>query len=486
MSGKNARGPADTGRPVIFGAGPLLVPSVVTFRAMSKQPATPPPAYFLSLSLENVRSFGEKQTISFAREDGRPAQWTIILGDNGVGKTTVLKALAALRPIKTGFSDEDHLMPAYMEMNVSRWKPIRHSGEGTTIMSCITHIGSKLADVSHSVVGTYSVMIPSPEAQKRDKYIIHIPVVDSENAELKCYGYGAGRTTGTTTLGASESPAEDNCSSLFDDRADLLNPEEWFLQKMLSSYVNQGGAKSALVQIESVRQALLQVLPDVADIQIKSNKQQQQQLELLTPYGWVRLRDMSLGYQTLVVWLTDFASKLFIRYPDSPNPLEMPAIVLIDEIDLHLHPSWQRKLIGFLSGIFKNTQFIATAHSPLVVQAAGDANANVVLLKREGDQTVVVQDLEDVRGWRIDQIMTSELFGLETARSRETEAKMVERAGLLSKARLTAAEKKRLQELTQELDQQPLGETPSEREVHDVLQQLRQKLGRNPSDAPAR
>ncbi|WP_245328228.1 AAA family ATPase [Hymenobacter aquaticus] len=235
-----------------------------------------------------------------------------------------------------------------------------------------------------------------------------------------------------------------------------------------------------------MRQALLQVLPDVADIQIKSNKQQQQQLELLTPYGWVRLRDMSLGYQTLVVWLTDFASKLFIRYPDSPNPLEMPAIVLIDEIDLHLHPSWQRKLIGFLSGIFKNTQFIATAHSPLVVQAAGDANANVVLLKREGDQTVVVQDLEDVRGWRIDQIMTSELFGLETARSRETEAKMVERAGLLSKARLTAAEKKRLQELTQELDQQPLGETPSEREVHDVLQQLRQKLGRNPSDAPAR
>ena len=62
---------------------------------MADNPTTPPPAYFLSLSLENVRSFGAKQTISFAREDGRPAQWTIILGDNGVGKTTVLKALAA-------------------------------------------------------------------------------------------------------------------------------------------------------------------------------------------------------------------------------------------------------------------------------------------------------------------------------------------------------------------------------------------------------
>ncbi|RZK51168.1 MAG: hypothetical protein EOO59_15415, partial [Hymenobacter sp.] len=63
---------------------------------MPDQSTSPPPAYFLSLSLENVRSFGAKQTISFATKEGRPAQWTIILGDNGVGKTTVLKSLAVL------------------------------------------------------------------------------------------------------------------------------------------------------------------------------------------------------------------------------------------------------------------------------------------------------------------------------------------------------------------------------------------------------
>lgn len=225
---------------------------------------------------------------------------------------------------------------------------------------------------------------------------------------------------------------------------------------------------------------------DVAPV-LLSGGSPRQGVRFKTPYGWVRLRDMSLGYQTLVVWLTDFASKLFIRYPDSKNPLEEPAIVLIDEIDLHLHPSWQRKLIGFLSGIFKNTQFIATAHSPLVVQAAGDqpGGANVVLLKREGDQTVVYQNPEDVRGWRLDQIMTSELFGLETARSLATEEKLAERAALLSKSRRTAAEKKRLQELTAELDQQPLGETPSERDVNAVLQQLREKLARNPSGTSA-
>lgn len=150
--------------------------------------------------------------------------------------------------------------------------------------------------------------------------------------------------------------------------------------------------------------------------------------------------------------------------------------MLIDEIDLHLHPSWQRKLLKSLSEIFVNTQFIATAHSPLLVQAAGDVEANVVLLRREGDQAVVVTDVEDVRGWRLDQILTSELFGLETARSPATERKLARRAELLTNPQRTAAEKQELATLTKELDAEPVGETPSEREVNTVLQELRQRL----------
>ena len=457
---------------------------------MPKKPTSPPPAYFLSLTLENVRSFGEKQTISFAQPDGRPAQWIIILGDNGVGKTTVLKVLAALRPIKTGFSDKDHLMPAYMEMNVSKWKPIRDLGEQTTTMACTSQFGAKLSEMLNTATGTYSIKIPGPEDQKRDGYVFSIPVInllDKDFAELKCYGYGAGRTTGNSTL--AETPeSTDTCVSLFDDRADLLNPEEWFLNIDYGSKLAGENAGQLDKARNLVEKMLKDVLLGVTELRIASTgtpQKPQINLEFLLFDTWVRLRDMSLGYQTLVVWLTDFANQLFIRYPDSDNPLEEPAIVLIDEIDLHLHPSWQRKLIGFLSDIFKNTQFIATAHSPLVVQAAGDAGANVVLLKREGDQTVVQQNLEDVRGWRLDQILTSELFGLDTARSLETERKLQRRAELLSKPKQTAAEKKELAKLTQDLDAEPLGETPSEREVNAVLQELRQRLLKKDSNASA-
>ena len=55
-----------------------------------------PPAYFLSLSLENVRCFGPEQTLDLTNEEGNPAQWTVLLGDNGTGKTTLLQAIAAL------------------------------------------------------------------------------------------------------------------------------------------------------------------------------------------------------------------------------------------------------------------------------------------------------------------------------------------------------------------------------------------------------
>src|SRR5215203_3665800 len=57
------------------------------------------PAYFLSLSLENVRCFGPKQTLDLSDGHGKPARWTIILGLNGTGKTTLLQSLVSLEMV---------------------------------------------------------------------------------------------------------------------------------------------------------------------------------------------------------------------------------------------------------------------------------------------------------------------------------------------------------------------------------------------------
>jgi predicted ATP-binding protein involved in virulence len=183
---------------------------------------------------------------------------------------------------------------------------------------------------------------------------------------------------------------------------------------------------------------------------------------------------MSLGYRTLMTWMVDFASRLFERYPDNPDPLAEPAIVLVDEIDLHLHPRWQRTLMQFLSETFPNTQFIVSAHSPLVVQAATDAN--IVLLRREGDHVVIDNDIKAIRGWRVDQVLTSDLFGLESARPPQNDAALKERTRLLSKTRLTAKDKIRLQELEAEIGSLPTGETPQDLEAMDIIRRAAELL----------
>jgi energy-coupling factor transporter ATP-binding protein EcfA2 len=448
---------------------------------MADKPTTPPPAYFLSLSLENVRSFGAKQTISFVDKDNRLAKWTIILGDNGVGKTTVLKSLAAMvtedRPIER---QDPYGIAAMWRLANSVWLPFRYGNTRPAQLDTLV-----LQDIS----------LETGEAGK-DALIVEAHVGKTNGGgmmtsghnprSLICYGYGAGRSIGNSTL--SEAPeAADTCASLFDDRADLLNPEEWFL---FADYRMAKDKDPLTTQnFHLIKAALLKIMEegevtdlDVAPVQSNGGSPRQG-VRFKTPYGWVRLRDMSLGYQTLVVWLTDLADKLFVRYPDSKNPLEEPAIVLIDEIDLHLHPSWQRKLLKSLGEIFKNTQFIATAHSPLVVQAASDAEANVVLLKREGDQTIVYQNPEDVRGWRVDQILTSSFFNLETARSVKTEEKLARQAALLNKAKLTAKERRELEALTQELEGQPMGSTSphAEAEEAELLRQITERLGSQPT-----
>jgi predicted ATP-binding protein involved in virulence len=263
---------------------------------------------------------------------------------------------------------------------------------------------------------------------------------------------------------------DDPAGTLFDDHSTLRNAEEWLLQLDYAA-VRASEDKRQQGRLREAKELLLSVMPENEITGIRpmssSGPNPKARVEFETPYGWVPLRQLGYGYQTLITWVADLANRMAERYPDSSNPLAEPAVVLVDEIDLHLHPKWQRKLIGFLTGRFPNTQFIATAHSPLVVQAA--ANANLAVLRREGDHVVIDNDVDDIRNWRVDQILTSDLFGLETARPPQIETKLLERKRLLTKGKLTKADEKRVKELEEEIGELPYGETREEREEREEL-----------------
>ena len=199
-----------------------------------------------------------------------------------------------------------------------------------------------------------------------------------------------------------------------------MNAEEWLLRLDYSASKSEGSPEIARLQkkrLDLVIKILTRVFPDVDDIRfiLPTWEEPDPGVEFKTPYGWVPLRQLGYGYRTMIAWMVDFASRMVERYPESPDPLAEPAVVLVDEIDLHLHPKWQRELIGFLTERFPNTQFIATAHSPLIVQAAREAN--IALLRREGDHVVIENNPETIHGWRIDQILTSELLRPEDGTS---------------------------------------------------------------------
>jgi hypothetical protein len=261
-----------------------------------------------------------------------------------------------------------------------------------------------------------------------------------------------------------------------DDDVALRDPEDWFLKADYNARLGGVGAKRFADFAERVRHTLVSILPEVGKFRIQSAAEPggSPRVEVLTPDGWIPLRQLGFGYQSQIAWVVDLASRMLERYPDSADPLAEPAVVLVDEIDLHMHPRWQRQIIGDLTKRFPNTQFIVTAHSPLIVQAAGDAN--IVLLRREGDHVVIDNDPEVLQNWRIDQILTSELFGLESARPPEIEEPLKERRELLAKASLTASDRKRLRELEARIGDLPAGESADDRRAMEVLRQVTAKL----------
>jgi energy-coupling factor transporter ATP-binding protein EcfA2 len=428
----------------------------------SPSPRTTPGTYFLSLTVENVRCFGPAQMLDLSDGHGRYAPWTLILGENNSGKTTLLTCLAyfasvayAVGKLQKSDGPKPHL-----------WEWI--SGTGTLLREACHDQGKVQAVIALSR-GRKRAAQASIEIRKSGFTINPDAIIP----QFFTFHYGASRRM---PQGESLAEYDDRVGIFLDDDVALRNPENWLLKADYNARLHGPDAERFATFAERVRSALASILPEVAEIEIRAAEEPggSPRVEAKTPDGWVPLRRLGFGYQSQIAWLCDFASRMFERYPDSSDPLAEPAVVLVDEIDLHMHPRWQRQAIGYLTELCPNTQFIATAHSPLVVQAAADAN--IVLLRREGDHVVIDNDPEVMRNWRVDQILTSELFGLESARPPQIEAPLKERRALLAKAKLTSRDRARLAALEAQIGELPAGESAEDRRAMELIRRAAAKL----------
>ncbi|MHC4462502.1 MAG: AAA family ATPase [Planctomycetota bacterium] len=441
-----------------------------------------PPAYFLSLSVENVRCFGPRQTIDLSDGNGRPSQWTVILGDNNTGKTTLLQSLVALEP--STFGDSKFLYPKLFHRE-NRYNLYRNKEKDRLFISGRSCFAAKITELAKEVSTEDIEVVLSSVVDRKLGYLGWDVSCKNYNQEslggLVCYGYGASRIMGESLL--SEKESDDSSASLFKDNVELINAEEWLLQADYAAKASKASSKigqKARKRRDQIREVLINLLPEVDDIRVTkpTKKSLKTKVEFETPYGWITLDSLSLGYKAMITWMVDLANRMFERYPNSINPLAEPAVVLIDEIDLHLHPKWQRTIMNYLKDRFVNTQFIVTSHSPLVVQAA--KNANIVLLKREDDHVVIDNDPLSILGWRVDQILTG-LFELEGGRSDEIEDLQKKRRKILSKAKLTTTDKRKLKRIESKMGDLPVAETPEDIEAMDIIRQAAKSLNKKRS-----
>ncbi|MBD8644993.1 AAA family ATPase [Stenotrophomonas sp. CFBP 13724] len=127
---------------------------------------------------------------------------------------------------------------------------------------------------------------------------------------------------------------------------------------------------------------------------------------------------LSDGYQAYVGWIGDLLHQLCMGAPSGRRLVDNQGVVLVDEIDLHLHPAWQRVLLSTLSQALPNLQFIVTTHSPLVVGALQPSN--LLVLEHAGSEGTQCRRLpERIHGQSADQVLLSPYFGLATTRPAE-------------------------------------------------------------------
>jgi predicted ATPase len=434
-----------------------------------------PPAYFLSLTLENVRCFGPEQTLDLTNDEDRPAQWTVLLGDNGTGKTTILQAIAGMQTIDSFTVAEDEQESKKVEPILSAGAEPFRSWRGRARRSSFLHIEVEplFAD---GLTTDRADAFTSDDLQVGTGSSVFFPA----GVEINCIGYGASRRMGENEFSDS---GRASVVGLFSETETEISDAGKWLREL--DYAAKSGKTQAERRRNQVKAILSDrergILPNVDDLEFTSQEgdYSSPRVEFHTPYGWVTIDQLSLGYRAMIAWVVDLARRLFDRYPESDNPLAEPAVCLVDEIDLHLHPKWQRKIIDFLSERFPNTQFIVTAHSPLVVQAAQDAN--IALLRRvevdDGDDYVEIHnDMEPVGNLRVDQILTSDLYGLESARPPQLDDLLEERQELLSKSELTERDEERLAEIEQKIGDLPSGETREQREAMDFIKGVADRL----------
>lgn len=215
----------------------------------------------------------------------------------------------------------------------------------------------------------------------------------------------------------------------------------WFreVEDLENEELREKGSFKPDGQLDAVRNALEQVSGDYSHFRVSRNPRDFLMDKDGQQFSINQLSDGEKCYLTLV---GDIARMLAMTNRGADNPLEGKGCILIDEVDLHLHPVWQSEILGRLTQIFKGCQFILTTHSPFVVSNVKSFEDDKFFLMEQCEAREVGSN---TYGRRIDEILL-EFFHVESLRNSEVEKTINKIWNLLSAMDYESDEYKRLKE----------------------------------------
>ncbi len=349
------------------------------------------------LKLTNYRRFGEL-TIPFCNDgiDTSKSKTIVFIGNNGAGKTAILDALALSlswlvarihREKGSGGSlaDADILNgknASAIDLLIDFDQTTYHWVLSKTLKGRVKTSDSQLSDVTklagnfrEQLTNNLQTSLPLIANYPIERVVLDIPLkIRTRHNFGQLDGYDNSLQQGVDFRRFFE---------WFRDREDAENEiRSSELRKQINDIIEQYRDNTdnfpdlfkALNQIEAtardrqltaIRVAIKSFMPDFDNLRV----QRKPRLQMLIDKNGKALDvgQLSQGEKSLMALVGDIARRLAMMNPALENPLEGSGIVLIDEVDMHLHPNWQRAIIDNLNRTFPNCQFILTTHSPIVI-----------------------------------------------------------------------------------------------------------------------
>lgn len=350
--------------------------------------------------------------IDLARSTSDRGPWTVLLGENGSGKSSILQAIALC--MIGGRQRRD--------LGIDARKFLRYGAR-------------------KGLVQVYLSGRPEPLelrwAKGEDKFTGPEPV------PALLLGYGATRLLPREPKNGAD-PRVVRVDNLFDPLLPLTDPTSWLLSLDGDTFAEVAEGIAGLLALGE-------------DTELARGRD-----KVVLRKGRARadIRELSDGYQSMLVLACDVLRTVLEMWEQTALA---EGIVLIDELGAHLHPRWRMQIVTALRRLMPRVQFVVTTHDPLCLRGVVDGEVIVVRRNSTGD-VVTNSDLPPVTGMRVEQLLTSEHFGLGSTDDPELDVLWNEYYKLQGKELTTPAETARLDQVRAKLDRlDQLGHTERDR-----------------------